>query len=249
MRNNMDNYNNKEFWKNLSPFLFNKGRLKNAKEEVDMLLGLLNIEMNGKILDMCCGTGRHSIELAKKGYEVTGVDFTNYYIETGKTKSEENGLEIEFIVDDMREFVREDYFHGAINCFTSFGFFENIDEDLQSLKNIHNSLKPGGKLLMEMMGKEILPTIYQDKRWYEEENVLYLEDTQIIDNWKFIDMNWIIINNNKRYDYSIKMRLYSAAELENILKMAGFKNIDFFGNFYGDEYDTEAERLIVVAQK
>jgi len=242
-------YSDDRFWTNISPFLFNSGRKKRATEEVEGMIGLMNLGLNQKICDLCCGTGRHSIEFARRGYRVTGVDFTKAYIDEARQNADEYGVDIEFIVDDMRKFIRPKYFNGIINCFTSFGFFEDRKEDLKILENIYNSLVSDGVFLIELMGKEILASIYSEKRWYEEDGVLYLEDSQIIENWKFIDMNWIIIDENKKYDYQMKLKLYSAVELELLMQEVGFKKIEFYGNFYGDDYNTDAEKLIAIAHK
>lgn len=141
-----------EFWAFLAPRLFDQRRLGNTYEEVDSLLELLGLAPGAKVLDLCCGPGRHALELSRRGYAVTGVDRTDSYLSEARSRAETEGLNTRFVHADMREFRKAGCYDGVINMFTSFGLFEDQDDDRRVLANIRDSLRPGGVLVMELVG-------------------------------------------------------------------------------------------------
>src|SRR5206468_5375646 len=113
------------------------------------------------VLDLCCGPGRHSLEFARHGFQVTGVDRTARYLDAARAAATGEGLTVEFVQGDMPHFQRPAAFDVALNLFTSFGYFEDEAEDLCVLRHLHTSLKPGGQVLLEMAGKEPLARDFQ----------------------------------------------------------------------------------------
>src|SRR5205807_5729649 len=121
------------FWEAVGPFLFPDSRWREAaRRDVDQIIALAQIEPGSHVLDLCCGPGRHSLELARRGFNVTGVDRTVSYLEQAGHQAASEGLSIESIPDDMLTFRRPEAFDAAINLFTSFSFFEN-DADEQAV--------------------------------------------------------------------------------------------------------------------
>jgi SAM-dependent methyltransferase len=237
------------FWETVDPIFFTEQRWLNTPLEITRLISLLNLEPGAKVLDLCCGVGRHSIELAKKGFPVTGVDRTKSYITQAKLKSKQAKLAISFIQADMREFCQPKSFDAVINMFTAFGYFENPNDDKRVVKKVYQSLKPGGSFLLELMGKEILARIFLDRNWHEENGILILEERKLAQNWGWIDNRWILIKGNKRTEFKVSHRIYSAVELINLLKDSGFRKVEAFGDLTGAPYDQTAKRLVVVAKK
>ncbi|PIP12983.1 MAG: cyclopropane-fatty-acyl-phospholipid synthase, partial [bacterium (Candidatus Stahlbacteria) CG23_combo_of_CG06-09_8_20_14_all_40_9] len=113
-----------EWWKKFFDEPYGKAILESfeerASEEVNFIEDVLSLPKNAKILDLCCGLGRHSIELAKRGYKVTGVDVTSQYLKTARAKAKEKGVKIDFIEGEMRNISFYEEFDAAINMFTSF---------------------------------------------------------------------------------------------------------------------------------
>jgi len=116
----------------------------------------------GGVLDLCCGPGRHSVEFAKRGFHVTGVDTSDYLLERARERAEEFKVQIEWVKDDMRHFRRHAAFELACILFTSFGYFEDDDENLQVARTVHESLRPGGVLITDVIGKERLARNWRD---------------------------------------------------------------------------------------
>jgi len=238
-----------EFWETIAPMLFDEQRLAATPLEVDLVTARLNLDPRAAVLDLCCGPGRHSLELARCGFQVTGVDRTAAYLEKARGIADEEGLEVKFLEADMREFVRAGVFDAAIMMYTSFGYFEDPDENRQVLVNVCRSLRDGGALLIEMMGKEVLARIFQPQGWHEQDDVLFLQERKLSKDWSWIDNRWILIRGQERVEFNISHWLYSAAELSALLKESGFQSVEFFGDLEGVPYDQDAKRLIAVARK
>ena len=141
-------YENEEFWIDFYPYMFNEERLQAAAEQVDQILALTGLDA-GTVLDLCCGPGRHSIALAGLGWSVTGVDRTGYLLDKARERSAGAGVEVEFVEQDMREFSRANTYDLALSLFTSFGYFDTEEEDVQVLRNLHASLRPGGRVVID----------------------------------------------------------------------------------------------------
>ena len=242
-------YYDDDFWITYGPVMFDKERVKSASYEIDNLIMLSGLEPGNKVLDSCCGIGRHSIILADRGFKVTGVDRTRPYLERAIEKAAHKDLKIEFIEEDILDFVRENSFDGAFNLYNSLGYFENPDDDLVYFKNIYRSLKPGGRFIIECSGKEVLARDFRDCFWYEYDGFKIMVEYNINLNWTELETRWIFLKDGVEKDAVFRHRIFSALELARLLSDAGFESIEFFGDYDGSLYDQNAERLIAIAKK
>ncbi len=242
-------YEDEKLWKGVAPLLFNQKCIETAAEEVKQAVKLSGIRKGAKVLDLCCGIGRHSVELARRGFNVIGVDLTEEYIDKARRKARAQGLNVQFIRDDMRRFCQLDYFDAAINMFTAFGYFENPADDRRVLTNIYYSLRKGGTLIIDVVGKEIIARIFCRRHWDEDNGRIFLQERKIRQDWSWIDNRWIILENGKRREFRFGHRIYSAAELTGLLKDCGFSSVRIYGDLTGADYDHNAKRLIAVAKK
>ena len=237
------------FWETWGPVMFTEKRLEDAKEEVERIVSLLSIKPGTPILDLGCGVGRHSLELARRGFHVTGVDRTRSYLDRASRQAKADGLKVDFVQDDMRTFCRPDAFDAAINMFTSFSYFEDPEEDRQVVVNVYRSLKSGGAFVLETMGKEVLARVFREKDWSEENGVLVLQERKVSNNWGWIKSRWIMLKDGKRSEFKVTHRLYSAVELASLFTECGFRHINTYGDLSGSAYDHTARRLVMVAYK
>lgn len=242
-------FENDEFWHTFAPMMFRQKRIDAAAEEIEELLVLVPGEPGAAVLDMCCGPGRHSLELARRGYNVTGVDRTEAFLATARERAQEEGLHLELIRCDAREFARRESFDLAINLYTSFGYFENQDDDRRMARNLFEALRPGGRLVIDMMGKEILARIFTPRSWEEIDGVIILQERLLADSWRWIDNRWILLRGQERHEFHLGHRLYSADELCSLLEGVGFATTQAHGSLAGAPYDQEAKRMVVVAEK
>lgn len=242
-------YEDDNFWQTWGPVMFSKQRLANTQAEIDRILALVNMPPGSHILDLCCGVGRHSMELARRGFKVTGVDRTQSYLDQAKEQAKNEGLDIDLVQVDMRSFRRPDAFDVIISLFTSFGYFEDQAGDRKVVDNIYSSLKSGGLLLMDLSGKEVLARVFRERDWRETDGVFWLEERKITNDWSRIHNRWIMFKGDRRYENTINLRLYSASELKALLEAAGFSQIQAYGGLDGSPYDEQAKRLVMVANK
>jgi SAM-dependent methyltransferase len=243
-------YSEDAFWRLFEPVLFSPQRVAHAVEEVDRLDRLLSIGPGASILDLCCGTGRHSLELARRGCHVTGVDRTPAYIEKARAAAAQEGLAAAFAVADMRDYCEPDRYDVIVNLFGSFGYFEDPENDRRVVANAYASLRPGGRFLIETMGKEILARGFQAHDWEErEDGLLLLSEKRITHNWSRVETRWIAIRGTERAEYRVAIRSYSAVELSSLLSQCGFTELQVYGSLDGIEYNEHAQRLVVIGRK
>ena len=239
-----------DFWAWFGEFGFSAELWELAPGEVDKVLSLTQPPREASVLDLACGPGRHSIELARRGYQVTGIDRTSPYIEEARRRAVESAVDAEFVVADMRSFVRPEAFDLAINLFSSFGYFEDEEDHRRVIRNVHASLRPGGRLIVEIVGREPIAMRFRPEgvTRYPDGTVI-VEERRIVDGWRYIDSTWTRISDGVVSTYNIRMRLYGAFDLTALLQDCGFNEVDVFGSLDGTPYDLTARRLIAVARK
>lgn len=242
-------FDEEAFWVECWPFLFSEERLSEAREEVDKLLNLIP-DSGERVLDLCCGPGRHSIELARRGKRVTAVDRTVFLLERARERAAEAQVEVEWVLSDMRDFQRPECFGLALSMFSSFGYFEDKDEDVQLLRTIRRNLRPGGILLMDLAGKEGIAANYATTMADElPGGGVLVRRHEVIEDWTRVRNEWIVVRDGKARSFRFVLTLYSGQELRDRLLQAGFDSVRLFGDLAGNPYGPEAARLIVVASK
>jgi SAM-dependent methyltransferase len=240
--------------------MFDDAHWAEVPDVADGIIRLARLELYGensnsvltsppKILDLCCGFGRISTELARNGFAVTGVDITESYLRTAREDAACENLDIEYINADAREFTREGYFDVAVNLYTSFGYFDDPKDDLLLLVNVHKSLKSGSAFIIETLGKEIAICNFVETEWFERAGFTVLTEYEALDSWSTLKNRWILLKDDKRYEKVFTQRLYSASELRALMFQAGFANVEIYGCWNESLYDHKADRLIVVGRK
>jgi SAM-dependent methyltransferase len=236
-----------EFWEVFADHLFSEERLDAAPEEVEQVLSLTGIE-SGTVLDMPCGVGRHAIELAKRGFTVTGVDRAETYLERARERADTEDVDVKFVHEDMREFRQEESFDAILHLWNSFGYFADEDDNRQVLENFHASLNDGGVLVMDVLGKEVIEP--GERSWEEKDDgTLILYEYTVTNNYSWMDNRWIMIKEGEKQEYHPSYRIYAATELTELLQDVGFSSVETYGDFDGSPYDGDAERLKIVARK
>jgi SAM-dependent methyltransferase len=223
---------------------------KRSSKEVDSIIQMLDLKPKAKVLDLCCGYGRHSIELAQRGYKVTGYDLSDFFLKKAEETSKALKLKIRFKKGDMRRLPFKDQFDAVVNMFTSFGYFDKETDDLKVLRGVCRVLKKDGLFLMDLKNREQLIRNFARRRWHPEKDFTVLEDN-------FFDLftgRWestrtIVFGNGKRSEYSFSLRLYTFAEMLSLLKKAGFLLEAVYGDFDFIEYSLDSPRMILISRK
>ena len=242
-------FDDDSFWRELYSFMFPEERFAIAEEQIEKALALTK-PVGKSVLDLCCGPGRCSIALAKRGFAVTGVDRTKYLLDKARAKAVAARVKIEWVQKDMRDFVRRDAFALVLSMFTSFGYFDDRREDLMVLENILASLEPGGACLIEVLGKEHLAKIFQPTTsTVLADGTMVVERHEIFDDWTRVRNEWLVIRNHRLKSFKFHHTVYSGQELRDRMERAGFVGVNLYGNLDGDEYGPRAERLIAIGRK
>lgn len=245
-----DWFDNDVLWDDFAPVVFRAKVREKAAAEVERVIELAGVPPGGAVLDLPCGVGRHALELARRGYRVTAVDRTRSYLDEGRRRGAEEKLDIEWVEADMREFSRPRAFDCALNIYTSFGYFEDPGDDRRVIENYATSLRPGGRLVMEMFSKEILARDFRKRDWTElEDGTILLEERAVEDAWRRLRCRWIALRGAERHEHELVVRHYSAAELIDLLERCGFAEAEAFGSLEGEPYDQDAKRMVVVAKR
>ena len=252
-----------DFWNVYAPIMFDEKRWAEVSAVADGITRLSGIDLyrdeggkkkshtvNGpKILDLCCGFGRITLELARRGFSATGVDITKNYLDTAREDAAYENINIEYIEKDVRLFKRKGAFDTALNLYNSFGYFDNPDDDFLFVKNAFHSLRSGGAFIIDLLGKEIAVRDYIEADWFERAGYTVLTESKPLDSWGSIWNRWILLKDGQRWEKVFVQRLYSASELRSLFYKAGFAVVEIYGTWDEAPYDRHADTLIVVGRK
>jgi len=230
------------FWETSFPFMFPASAFERAAKEVDHIRALTKTS-SGDLLDLACGPGRHAVPFARAGFRVTGVDRSAFLLAKARVHEV-----VEWVESDMRELVRLRAFDLAICLFTSFGFFESDADNRRVLVNIRESLRPGGRFVLDVIGKETLARIFEPTGSSKLDGVgTVFQRRRFLDSFTKLENEWMFVpDGGAPKTFSLRHWVYSAHELDLMLHDAGFANVEIYGDFEGRPYDRASSRLVVV---
>jgi SAM-dependent methyltransferase len=220
---------------------------KEAAGFINELLGELQPASHSRMLDLGCGNGRHSKWLASKGFDVTGIDLAASSIRDAKRYE---SATLRFYRQDMRVPFGKNAFDYVFNFFTSFGYFNNPDDDNKVVCNISTALKPGGLLVMDYINaayaekrliaseeKEIDGIVYHISRWTDENYI-----------FKKISIEEQLFG--RPLEYTERVKKFSLHDFKKLFKNNGLRLTNVFGDYQLNGYDSEASpRIIMIAKK
>jgi len=238
-------FENEEFWRTFYPYMFGERQMAAAPGEVERVITLSGVA-RGRVLDLCCGPARHSLILAQKGFEVTGVDRSAFLLDKASELTAGAGLEL--VEADMRDFVRPGAFDLALSLFTSFGYFDTREEDLAVLRNVRASLKQDGVFVIDVMSKEFLISQGCATHWEQwPGGEIHVHHYDVSPGWGRLRVQWLLIDGERARRFEFEHNLYSGQELAALLERAGFADVRIFGSLDGTPYDAAATRLVARA--
>ncbi len=219
-----------------------------AVDMIDLLGKLLPTKGYSKVLDLGCGRGRHSIEFARRGYDVTGLDLSERALEIARQKTKKEGLQVEFIQGDMRVPIQTEgqtqIFDLVLNLFTTFGYFDDSADDERVVDAIAEMVRPQGWFVLDFMNPEwvrktILPyesrsmdgVTVQIRRWIESGSEVTGEYDIVKKEITFRDDH-----GQESGIFRESVRLYPIEWFKNQLNRRGFQLISLFGNYQGDDF-------------
>ncbi len=233
----------KDIWRHIFPE-------KTTLAEVDFIINDAKLYPGNSVLDVMCGYGRHSLELARRGLNVTSVDNLAEYINEIKEEANKETLPINAICEDVLEVQINKQYNAVICMGNSLQFF-NEEETLRLLSNISDHLKPGGKLFINTWSiAEIALKNFKEKSWSRIGEMLFLTDSKLLFHPTRMEINSIIITDNgEREEKNAVDFIYSISEIETILNKTGFELKEIY-SIPGKKLFTVGEpRAYIVAQK
>lgn len=226
--------------------------------ECDFIEKEINFNKSLRILDIGCGTGRHSIELTKRGYNLTGIDLSESQLERAREKSSALNLQINFQKHDARNLPFENEFDLAIMlCEGAFSLMETDEMNYEILKNAANSLKSKGKLIFTTLNG-LFPLFHSVKDFMASSTK---EGNSACDNISFDlmtfrnhDLVTFEDDSGNKKELNCNERYYVPSEITWLLKSLGFKKIDIYGAKLGafsrsDKLTTEDFEMLVISEK
>lgn len=219
--------------------------------EADFIEKTLSLPPESKILDLCCGHGRHLLELAGRGYRMTGLDLNQHFLDIARREAGERGLRVTLELRDMRDMPFFDEFDAVINIFTAFGYLESDDEDQKVLAAASRALRPGGLFLIELMHRDGLVRIFQPRGWYETEAGLKVLEERRFDQLtgRSEARHITIYPDGTTREASHSVRIYTLTELAKMLAAAGLKIEATYGGADGSPFTMESRRLAILSRK
>ena len=223
-----------------------------AEKESAFVASALGLKAGASVLDLCCGQGRHSIQLAKRGLRVTSLDLNAEYLELAKQAAATAKVEIETVAADMRELPSEDKFDAIVNMYSSFGYLESEAEDLKVLESAAKALKAGGQLLLDMLNREWAIDNYIQNDWHTgADGTLYVERRDLDLATSRMHVHFIVVDSKggRRESIGHNIRLYTLTEMTRLLERVGIRVTSVVGGFDSEDYGIVTRRMIIVGRK
>ncbi|TCS96920.1 class I SAM-dependent methyltransferase [Hazenella coriacea] len=216
---------------------------QSASLEVEQIIDWLNLSSDDLILDLCCGTGRHSRALVKKHLHVVGLDLSTTLLTHAVQETKQAGLSIPFIHGDMRQlpFVNQS-FDVVVNLFTSFGYFTKDEDNLKVLTEIARILKPTGRLIIDYMNHQAVKENLVPQSERKENGVQILEQREVQGDYVFKRITISDSHGERKYVERVKM--YTLEQMMDLFKQAGLNITHTYGDFKGSPYHQQSDRMI-----
>jgi len=228
------------------------------KAEAEFIARALDLPKGSKLLDLGCGYGRHAVYLAKMGFRVTCFDLSDYLLNIARERVNEFGVgnSVEIVKGDMRRLSFHGEFDGVYMFYTTFGYFNDEDNE-KVLEGVSRALRCGGKFLLDALNPVLIAFrayIHGGKfdTWYKVGNYIILESTTYDFNEGYVKSTRKFLAKDTYKLIAIKksrIRLYMPWELRRLLHNHGLKPVEFLGDYDGSKYSVRSPRIIIIAIK
>ncbi|MGI6113805.1 MAG: class I SAM-dependent methyltransferase [Mahellales bacterium] len=222
-----------------------------ARKEVDAIIKVLDIKKDEYIMDLCCGSGRHSISLAQLGYRVLGVDLSEYLLKIARARARSQRIEkgwVEFKRHDMRSLPYHQLFDVVLNLFTSFGYFSDDKENFGVIMEISKVLKKNGRVLLDYLNpnhvrNNIVPFSYK------RVDGLFVKESRWIEN-NTINKKIIIGDKYQWKTYTERVKLYTLDDFKAMFRAADLKITKVYGSYSLEGYHKDTSpRILILGTK
>jgi SAM-dependent methyltransferase len=219
--------------------------------QVDFIEASLGLSEGATVLDVGCGLGQHAIELTRRGHLVVGLDLSLTMITRAAEAAQQNNLKINFLHADIREIEFEGTFDAVICMGTTFGFFDD-EANLDVLSRLHQALKPGGRILLDVVNRDYVINAQPNLVWFEGDECVCMEESD----FNYFSSRLVVKRTMMREDgqqsqadYSI--RLYSLHELGQLMQQKGFRVLEVSGQeaTRGTFFGAQSARILMLGER
>ena len=216
--------------------------------EIRSMVRLLGLREGDRVLDVPCGSGRHSVLLASAGSKVSGLDISEPLLQKAREDAEASGLNIDYRQGDMRALPWREEFEAAVCLWGSFGYFDD-EGNVAFVRAVSGALKTGGRFLIDTPIIETVLPGYRTSDWTQIGHIMLLETRRYDHVNGRIDRSWTMIQGKRVEKRTLSMRLYTYSELCKMLRAAGFATCEGYSTLAGAPYSLGGDRVYMLATK
>jgi ubiquinone/menaquinone biosynthesis C-methylase UbiE len=209
------------------------------------------LRARGLLLDLCCGTARHSLALAEKGWDIVGLDISSRLLRVARGRMKGKHV-FPLVRGDMQHLpFRANAFSVVISMFTSFGYLPSEAEDMASLKETARALDQDGRFLIDVANREHLFRVFQKKDWGEFPSFYMLEKRTLDAQASKLHSQWVILDKKEGRvrAFNHDLRLYTLPQLRGMLHNAELRVEEVYGDYDQQAFQQESPRLIILTRK
>lgn len=199
---------------------------KEAERFIDLLVSDLQLEKGSRLIDLACGKGRHSVYLNRLGYNVLGLDLSSESIEHNKQFENKT---LKFGIHDMRDAMDVKPVDAVFNLFTSFGYFDNDEEDLKVFKSVYDGLKPGAYFVLDFLNADYVKNTLVPESETLKEGINFKISKKIEDNHVVKDIRFEDDGHN--FHFFEKVKLSTSDYILKLAEQIGFERVTIWGDY------------------
>ncbi|MCS6935281.1 MAG: methyltransferase domain-containing protein [Chitinophagales bacterium] len=216
-----------------------------AGQFIRALVAKLHLPPKANVLDVACGKGRHALVLSGLGLNVTGIDLSPNNIAEAKKYSRSN---LHFEVSDMRTYLKPNHFDAVFNLFSSFGYFDNADEDMRALQNMYNNLRHGGLLVLDYLNTQHAVANLKPREIINQGDIQFHIQRSVENGYIIKKISFLYQGEN--YQYEERLRVINRLAFEEMFAACGLTIQHIFGDYTLQSFNpSKSPRLILVGKK
>jgi SAM-dependent methyltransferase len=221
------------------------------KRELDFIEESMGLAQGAAMLDLGCGPGVHAVQLAKRGYEVIGIDLSLAMLARASDEAAEHQQRINFVQGDMRELTFDDAFDGVLCWGTTFGYFDE-QKNAEVVQKIHRALRKHGRLLLDVVNRDYVVPRSPSMVWFEGDGCVCMDEAQFdAINSRLKVKRTLMMEDGRSREIDYSIRLYALHELGKLLHENGFRVAEVSGETStpGNFFNAESPRILILAEK
>lgn len=218
-----------------------------AERVIDLILDLVALPSGARILDVGCGRGRHAVEFAARGYDVTGLDLSERSLEIATRRAVERDVDVQFVRGDMREPVETDAFDLVVNLFTAFGYFEKAAEHQRAVDAMAAALVSGGVLVQDFLNADNVRETLVDRDARSVDGAEIIQERWISDNR--INKEITLKKDGSTHSFIESVALLDPDDFRRMYGEAGLALESMLGDYDGSAHTSSSPRLIMLSRR